>query len=149
MTNRTIKWFKDAVLQIAADYEVTLPKKVSFSKQRPSRQWSMLYGTCGVKSVDIKLHPMLIDSFIPDEVVLHVIHHELMHIKHPPIDGSGSKRIVHHKEFRKAERAFPLYKAAMAWMTRTGPMHGMRHNVPESMADGFYPRKVQAAREMV
>jgi len=51
---------------------------------------------------------------VPLEAVLGVLAHEMLHIAHPP-KGNGTRRHVHHQEFRRAERALPFYAAWQAW----------------------------------
>ncbi|MEN9353225.1 MAG: hypothetical protein RL318_550 [Fibrobacterota bacterium] len=52
---------------------------------------------------------------VPREAVLGVLSHEMLHIAIPPREGSGVRRIVHHKAFREAERAFPFHAAWREW----------------------------------
>lgn len=51
---------------------------------------------------------------VPAEALWGVLSHEMLHIALPPT-GNGTRRNVHHKAFRAAERAFPFFPAWMAW----------------------------------
>lgn len=52
---------------------------------------------------------------VPIEAVSGVLFHEMCHIAFPPRPGRGGKRMVHHKEFRMAERQFPAWLAWREW----------------------------------
>jgi hypothetical protein len=52
---------------------------------------------------------------VPRVSVAGVLFHEMCHIAHPPRPGRGGKRIVHHKEFRMAERKFPGWVEWREW----------------------------------
>jgi len=51
---------------------------------------------------------------VPLDAVKGVLAHEMLHIAHPP-KGNGTRRHVHHQEFRRAERALPFYAAWQVW----------------------------------
>lgn len=55
---------------------------------------------------------------VPRVAVAGVLFHEMCHIAHPPRPGRGGKRMVHHKEFRLAERRFPGWEEWRAWEAR-------------------------------
>jgi len=55
---------------------------------------------------------------VPREAVEGVLFHEMCHIAFPPKAGTGSRRHVHHKEFRAAERTYPGFEAWRAWETK-------------------------------
>ncbi|MEN9307566.1 MAG: hypothetical protein RL173_1498 [Fibrobacterota bacterium] len=52
---------------------------------------------------------------VPLEAVEGVLYHEMCHIAFPPKVGTGSRRHVHHKEFRAAERRYRHFEAWRAW----------------------------------
>lgn len=66
----------------------------------------------------IVISRVLDDPDVPEFVLDYVVYHELLHIAHPPVMGTGNKRIVHHKTFRQAEARYPQRKEAEAWLTR-------------------------------
>jgi hypothetical protein len=55
---------------------------------------------------------------VPRVAVAGVLFHEMCHIAHPPRPGRGGKRMVHHKEFRQAERKFPGWTEWRDWEAR-------------------------------
>lgn len=67
---------------------------------------------------------------VPVQAVEGVLFHEMLHIEHPP-RGEGSRRHVHHAQFREAERAFPGYLAWKEWEHREAPrlLTGLRRAI--------------------
>lgn len=66
----------------------------------------------------IVLSRILDDSKVPEFVLDFVVYHELLHIAIPPRRGSGTKMIMHSREFRAAERRFPQWREAEKWLDR-------------------------------
>jgi hypothetical protein len=52
---------------------------------------------------------------VPRMAVGGVLFHEMCHIAYPPRQGRGGKRMVHHKEFRVAERLYPHWVQWRDW----------------------------------
>lgn len=52
---------------------------------------------------------------VPEFAVGGVLFHEMCHIAHPPRVGSGRRRVVHHQEFREAEKTFPQWEQWRHW----------------------------------
>lgn len=52
---------------------------------------------------------------VPRYAVEGVLYHEMCHIAFPPKPGQGSRRHVHHKEFREAERRYRDFQAWREW----------------------------------
>lgn len=50
-----------------------------------------------------------------------VVHHEMLHILHPPRRNGLLRRHVHHREFRQAESRFPKYQQWKEWEIREMP----------------------------
>ena len=50
-----------------------------------------------------------------------VVHHEMLHILHPPRRNGDIRRHVHHREFRQAETSFPTYQLWKEWEIREMP----------------------------
>jgi len=50
---------------------------------------------------------------VPALAIEYVMFHEMLHLRYP-VDHAGSRRRVHTKEFREAEKAFPRLKEAKA-----------------------------------
>ena len=54
---------------------------------------------------------------VPDFALDYVMFHEMLHLQYP-VDHSKSRRCVHTKEFREAERRFPNWKEAKEALKR-------------------------------
>lgn len=69
-----------------------------------------------VAATDLVLVSSQLDApDVPRFVVEHVMHHELLH-RHLGAVGEGGRRIYHTAEFRQAERRFPSYAEADAFL---------------------------------
>lgn len=71
-------------------------------------------GSCGGQPPVVRIHPALDAPEVPAWFVEFVLFHELLHVLIPPRAGAG-RRVVHSAEFRRRERAHPLYAQALAW----------------------------------
>jgi predicted metal-dependent hydrolase len=47
----------------------------------------------------------------PAHLVEYLVFHEMLHMRFP-VERNGHRRVVHSREFRKAERVFPKYEEA-------------------------------------
>lgn len=52
---------------------------------------------------------------IPNFVVEHILWHEICHQVAPPEQGSGNKRAIHNREFKKLEGRYPRLEIAERW----------------------------------
>jgi hypothetical protein len=48
---------------------------------------------------------------VPLHVLEYLVYHEMLHLRFP-VERNGQRRVVHSREFRQAERAFPKYQEA-------------------------------------
>jgi hypothetical protein len=62
----------------------------------------------------IRIHPCLDRPEVPGFYVAAVVFHEMLHQAVPP-DETGPRRVVHGREFRRRERAYPDHRRARAW----------------------------------
>lgn len=62
----------------------------------------------------LRVHPVLDHEEVPDWFVGFVVFHELLHVVFPPLSGA-SRRVVHPRSFRMAERRHPDHGRALAW----------------------------------
>jgi len=62
----------------------------------------------------IRIHPCLDRPDVPEFYVAAVVFHEMLHQAVPP-DETGGRRVVHGREFRRRERAYPDHQRARAW----------------------------------
>lgn len=57
----------------------------------------------------ITISRSLDSATIPVEVVEYLVFHEMLHIRFP-LERQGSRRVVHSREFRAAEKSYPGYR---------------------------------------
>ncbi len=62
----------------------------------------------------IRIHPTLDRAEVPEFYVAAVVFHEMLHQVVPAVEVNG-RRIVHGREFRERERAYPDHLRAKAW----------------------------------
>ncbi|MBI5816287.1 MAG: hypothetical protein HZB29_11835 [Nitrospinae bacterium] len=63
----------------------------------------------------IRIHPALDSDMVPGYFIEMVVYHELLHKKLGSGIGPGGRRTPHHPEFRRMEKLFGEYDAAMEW----------------------------------
>lgn len=81
---------------------------------QPPRR-SLRLGSCREGSPPtVRIHPVLDHGDVPEWFVGFIVHHELLHVRHPPLK-QGARRVVHPRSFMQAERRHPLYAEATAW----------------------------------
>jgi hypothetical protein len=90
--------------------------------RRPHLGWSIKRSQTTLGHYDPSHHTIVIshmlDSKYTTELVLsYVMFHEMLHIQHP-VEHTGSRRCVHTREFKEAERKFPKYAEAKAALRR-------------------------------
>jgi hypothetical protein len=89
-------------------FEGSLPK--------PALGWSRQHSRTLLGHYDPSHHTIVLSKLLdspaaPPLAVEFVLYHEMLHIRFP-VQHNGSRRSVHTKEFRRAERAFPQFAAA-------------------------------------
>jgi hypothetical protein len=99
---------------------VLAPCPLRWSRNR----WRLTLGLCDVKKRVITLNCSLDDARVPEVVVAQVIHHEMLHLYFGIAEGPNGTRRFHTPQFRLAEKAFPGYKDAQAWVNTHWPMRG-------------------------
>lgn len=106
----------ESYLRVTMDLDLHLPEapKLGWSRTRSRRRFGHQDSDHGA----IIISRVLDDPKVPEFVLDYVVYHELLHIVIPPRRGSGSKRIVHPKEFKQAEARFPKQAEAEAWLSR-------------------------------
>ena len=65
----------------------------------------------------IRIHPTLDRQEVPEFYVAAVVFHEMLHQMVPAVEVNG-RRVVHGREFRRRERAYPDHARAKAWEER-------------------------------
>ncbi|MBY0507436.1 MAG: SprT-like domain-containing protein [Bryobacteraceae bacterium] len=89
---------------------------------RPKLGWSQHRARTMLGQYDPHHHLIVLSSLldhahVPREVVEYVMYHEMLHIQIPVIED-GPRRSIHPPEFRAAERRFPAYAEAKAFLKR-------------------------------
>lgn len=90
---------------------------------RPSLGWSLRLSRTTLGHYDHCHHMIVISGLLDQhhrtsqEIVEFVMFHEMLHLKIPTVQ-CGTRRCIHSKEFRAAERAFPDYSKIQAQMRR-------------------------------
>jgi hypothetical protein len=59
----------------------------------------------------IAINRALDSPAVPAHLVEYLVFHEMLHMRFP-VERNGHRRVVHSREFRKAEREFPKYEEA-------------------------------------
>jgi len=62
----------------------------------------------------IRIHPALDRPEVPEYYVAAVVFHEMLHKAVPALERGG-RRVVHGREFRQRERAYPEHERAKRW----------------------------------
>lgn len=105
----------ESYLRVSMEMDLTIEApKLSWS-ERPTRR---RFGHHDPDHDCIVISRTLDDARVPEFVLDYVLYHELLHIVHPPRVGRTGKRVIHHKEFREAERRFPQQKEADGWLSK-------------------------------
>jgi hypothetical protein len=78
---------------------------------RPGLGWSRTRSLVRLGHYDPPRHVIVLSRVFDDpsvsrETIEYVMYHEMLHLVHPP-EHRGSRRVVHTKAFRDAERRFP------------------------------------------
>jgi hypothetical protein len=92
---------------------------------RPQLGWSRQRARTQLGHYDPHHHMIVLSRLldhpkVPRLVVDYVMFHEILHIR-IPVTHSGARRSIHPPEFRAAEKQFPAYAEAKAFLKR---MHG-------------------------
>ncbi len=114
----------ESFLRVNMDMDLVLPDapKLSWSRTRSRRRFGHHDADHGV----IVLSRVLDDPGVPEFVLDFVVYHELLHIIHPPMMGSGGKRMIHHRAFREAEAKFEKRAEAEVWLQRLASVRKRR-----------------------
>ncbi len=105
----------ESFMRVVLDMDLALPHapKLSWTKTRSRNR----FGHHDSDHNAIVISQVLDDADVPEFVLDYVVYHELLHIMIPPRMGAGGKRIIHSKEFTQAERRFPQWREAEAWLS--------------------------------
>ncbi len=57
------------------------------------------------------------EARVPEKLVRYLLYHEILHIHFPTIEKNGRK-IIHSKEFKRAEHRFPQFDEIQKWIKK-------------------------------
>ncbi|EPG75348.1 SprT-like family protein [Leptospira fainei serovar Hurstbridge str. BUT 6] len=101
-------------LKIANKYFPTQtlnPIRIEWSPRRGERR----IGTYDKETLTIRISPALDHSDVPEFVLEHVVHHEILHHLFP-IQRRKNRNIIHGWEFKRKEREYDRYQEAVHWL---------------------------------
>lgn len=90
------------------------PKKRRKRFSRSFRQ-NVTFGEYHAPLKLVKINTLIDNWEVPKVFVSFIVYHEVLHHIHPPKVGETGKSMIHHKEFKKAEKEFLFYDEAMHW----------------------------------
>ncbi len=79
---------------------------------------TITFGTYDERARRILIHPCLDQPHVPQVCVARVVHHEMLHQKHPAERRDEGRRVVHGPAFRRDEALFDGAEAADRWFDR-------------------------------
>ncbi|MCP4504415.1 MAG: hypothetical protein GY822_31270 [Deltaproteobacteria bacterium] len=80
------------------------------------RRRSITLGSYDSQSHRVTIHPALDHKKVPSVVIERILHHELLHIKHPVKETPSGRRVIHGRAFRAEEALFVKAAEADRWM---------------------------------
>jgi hypothetical protein len=99
----------------AAHFDGRVQARVGWGRStRSRRRRSIKMGVYLHDARAIRIHPALDRTEVPEYFVEAVVFHEMLH-QVVPIEEVGGRRVVHGREFRRRELAFPGQARAKAW----------------------------------
>lgn len=106
---------RGSYLRVVLEYDLHLadPPRLSWSKRVSKRRLGYHEGHAN----RIVISRVLDDPRVPEYVLDTIVYHEILHILHPPRQGTGEKRIIHHKGFRQAEARNPQLEDAHRFLS--------------------------------
>ena len=110
---------KDLRDEVNADhFNNTLEVSICWSRKtkRAGRQRSIRLGSYVPQDHLIRIHPYLDKKFVPDFLIRYIVFHEMLHAKLGIQMGANGRRVIHSKEFKLLEAAYPDYDRAVAWL---------------------------------
>jgi hypothetical protein len=100
----------------ASYFHPAIRADITWSAASPlKRKSSITLGTYDARARRIQIHPALDQSWVPRLCVARVVHHEMLHAKHPAEKGPGGRRVVHGPAFLKEEAGFDGAQQADVW----------------------------------
>ena len=102
----------------AAKFGGAIEARIGWGAVRTGRRRRLIRtGTYHAAARVIRIHPALDRPEVPEYYVATVVFHEMLHQAVPAREVNG-RRVVHGREFRARERAYPDHERALAWERR-------------------------------
>ena len=110
-------------LDFAGEFGAEHPAPVvTWGRRARSRsRRSLRLGSFDPETHLVRIHPVLDQAAVPTWFVRFVLKHEILHAVLPPYRGPDGRWIHHGPDFRRRERAWPEYSAAVSWEERNLP----------------------------
>ncbi len=92
--------------------------RITWGRAAETKRWrarrSIKLGSYCSRDKLIRIHPALDAATVPRFFVEYIVYHEMLHHVLPPSIRAG-RRQLHGRDFKRLERQFPEYAAALAW----------------------------------
>lgn len=100
----------------AQEFSGRCTSSITWGRSAPGgvRKRSITLGSYNVALNLIRIHPSLDQAFVPEYVVLGVVHHEMLH-ELLGIEERGGRRRIHPPEFTAIERMYRDHARCLAW----------------------------------
>lgn len=105
--------------------------RITWGRRTARRRSHISFGSYDWKERLIRVHPILDHPRVPRYFLEFVVYHELLHAAVPVRKDGAGRRIFHSGEFRRRERDFEHYEAAIAWEKRHLPLFFRRSGLDE------------------
>lgn len=96
-----------------------------------ARRRSIRFGSYSPQEHLIRMHPLLDAEGIPRFFVRYIVFHEMLHADLGIEEGEG-RRVIHSREFRQRERAYPEFAQAEAWMAKPANLARLLGRAPRA-----------------
>ncbi len=101
-------------------FDGSIQARITWGDARPTpnkRRTSIQLGAYDEQAQEIRIHPVLDQTWVPAYFVASVVFHEMLHEKHDAPLKNG-RRQIHSPAFVAEERKFPDYRRAQEWQAR-------------------------------
>lgn len=88
-------------------------------------------GTYDRETKTVRISPVLDRPEVPEFVIDHIVHHEILHHLYPVLRWKN-RNVIHGPEFKKKEREFERFREANRWLKTVYPKMAALSLIPES-----------------
>lgn len=101
----------------AAHFGAAVTAHISWGKMPAKIQRrSIRFGTYSSREGLIRIHPLLDQEFVPRYLVRYIVYHEMLHAHMGIAESPSGRRSMHSPQFKRAEKAYPDFVRATAWI---------------------------------